>query len=216
MTRTSWRVFTVLALALGALSFAATSSAHDGHHDGHHGDKSHNEHHGDGNNFNYSTTLTSPDSGTCRNVWANDALKRTYTVHRSGDGSYTLTTRDRGTFTTVAGQSPEACDTSNTKHGATVTAGIQGRVGGFISGKVIGGTFNPNATCAATCDTTAFVSAFFGPTATRSCSIPQSCKYIYVYTAKDESLKYHVWIDAGRADSAGPLKTKDHGDIATA
>jgi hypothetical protein len=206
MTRITWRVFTVLALALGALSFAATSSAHDGHH----------EHHGDHNTFHYSTTLASPDTGTCQNTWANDALKRTYKVHRNHDGSYKLTAFDRGTFTTVAGQSPQACDTSNTKHGATVTAGIQGRIAGYISGKVIGGTFNPNATCTATCNRAAFLAAFFGPSAKFSCDIPQSCKYFYLYTSRDEALKYHHWIDAGRAGSTGPLKTTDRGDIATA
>jgi hypothetical protein len=213
MTRTTgWRVFTVLALALGALSFAATSSAHDGHH----GTRSHNEQRGDGNTFRYSTTLTSPDTGTCQNTWAKDALNRTYKVHRTEDGSYKLTAFDRGTFTTVAGQSPQACDKLNPKHGATVTAGIQGRIAGFISGKVIGGTFNPNATCTATCNRAAFLAAFFGPSAKFSCDIPQSCRYFWLYTVRDESLKYHVWIDAGRAGSTGPLETTDRGDIATA
>jgi hypothetical protein len=211
MTRTTWRIFTVLALALGALSFAATSSAHDGHH----GDRSHDERRGDGNTFRYATALTSVDTGTCQNTWANDALKRTYKVHRNDDGSYRLTVLDRGTFTTVAGQSPQACDKSSSKHGATVTAGIQGRVAGYISGKVIGGTFNANATCTVTCNRAAFLTAFFGAGAKFSCDIPQSCKYFYLYTSRDESLKYHVWIDAGRASSTGPLATTDRGDIAT-
>ena len=216
MTRTSWRVLSVLAQALGALTFVAASSAHDGHHDGDHHPKA-AEHQNDHNNWRYTTTLTSPDTGTCSdNVWANDALERTYIVHRSENGTYSLTARDHGTFTTVAGASPEACNTANEHHGMLVTAGIQGRIFGHITGKVIGGTFDPNATCASPCDRAAFLKAHFGSTAQNSCSIPQSCRYLYVYHSKDEALLYGTWIDRGHAGPTGPLETSDHGDIATA
>ena len=87
---------------------------------------------------------------------------------------------------------------------------------GYISGKVIGGTFNKNATCAAPCTRAAFLTAFFGPTAKYSCDLPQSCKYAYLYQSRDKALKYHHWLDAGRVGSTGPLKTVDRGDIATA
>jgi hypothetical protein len=250
MPRNSWHVLSVLALALGALTFATAASAHDGKHHGHHGnhhaksagfqlagksafkhddknafkqhDKGEQNHHNKGehkrndNNTRFTTTLTSPDTGTCQNVWANDVLQRTYIVHKSHDGTYSLTAFDRGTFTTVAGASPEACNTTNSHHGTVVTAGIQGRIFGFISGKVIGGTFDPNATCAAICDRAAFLSAHFGPTATNSCSVPQSCRYFYLYHAKDEALTSSTWIDRGKAGSTGPLETSDRGDIATA
>ena len=220
MTRNSWRVLSVLALALGALSFAATSSAGEGHHNGHHNGGHHAKsahHQSSHNNWRFTTMLTSTDTGTCdANVWANDVLKRTYIVHRSHDGTYSLTAFDRGTFTTVAGASPEACNTANMHHGLVVTAGIQGRIFGFISGKVIGGTFDPNATCAAICDRAAFLAAHFGPTATNSCTIPQSCRYVYVYHAKDQALTHSTWIDRGHAGPTGPLETSDRGDIATA
>ena len=221
MTRISWRVLSVLALALGALTFAATSSAHDGHHDGGHHDGDHHanpaDHQNNHNNWRFTTTRISPDTGTCSdNVWANDVLKRTYVVHRSGDGTYSLTAFDRGTFTTVAGASPEACNTANKHHGTVVTAAIQGRIFGFISGKVIGGTFDPNATCAANCDRDMFLAAHFGATATNSCSIPQSCRYLYVYHSKDKALTFGTWIDRGHAGPTGPLETSDRGDIATA
>jgi hypothetical protein len=220
MTRTTWRIFTVLALTLGALSFAATSSAHDGHHHGHHGDKKHVTKHNDrnkhGNTFRYSTTLTSPDSG-CAGTWANDTIKRTYIVKKNDDGSYRVTAFDRGAFTTVAGTSPQGCPTGdNPHHGSTVTAGITGKFGGFLTENITGGTFNPNATCAAVCDRAGFVASFFGASAQQSANTDQNVNYLYVFMSKDPSLKYHVWLDRGHAGSTGGLKTVDRGDIATA
>jgi hypothetical protein len=209
MTRTIRRVLPLLTLVLGALSFVAVAAADDGH-----GKGQHAKHHG--NTFHYRTTLTSEDTGTCgQQVWATDTLKRTYAVHRSESGTYTLTAYDRGTFLTSAAASPGACE-QHSKHGTVVTAGIKGRVIGYISGKVIGGTFNKNATCASPCTRAAFLTAFFGSTAKYSCDIPQSCKYAYLYTSRDAALKYHHWLDAGRAGSTGPLKTVNRGDIATA
>jgi hypothetical protein len=213
MTRTTWRVFTVLALALGALSFAATSSAHDGHD----GDTKHNERHGNSNPFRYTTTFTTPDHGCLDHVWANDTIKRTYVVKTNSDGSYRLTAFDRGTFTTVAGISPQGCPTGvdNTHHGATVTAGINGRVHGYLTENITGGTFNPNATCAAVCDRAAFLAAFFGASGQQN--LDKNMRYLFVFTSKDPSLKYHVWLDRGHAGAtAGSLKTVDRGDIATA
>jgi hypothetical protein len=209
----------MLALALGALSFAATSSAHDGHHDGHHGDKKHSEHskkHADRNTFRYTTTLTSPDSGCDGHTWANDTIKRTYVVKKNSDGSYRLTAFDRGTFVTVAGVSPQGCaNVENKHHGSTVTAGITGKFGGYLTQNITGGTFNPNATCAATCDRAAFVTAFFGASAQQN--LDKNMSYLYVFMSKDPSLKYHVWLDRGKAGStSGSLKTVDRGDIATA
>jgi hypothetical protein len=225
----------VLVLALGALAFAATSSAHDGHHngphdghyDGHHGEhgKKHDGHHGrhDTHGFSYSTMLTSPDSGCDGHTWANDTLKRGYRVHKNDDGSYTVVQFDRGSFVTLAGVSPQGCPGASTagnpQHGTVVTAGIKGRIDGFLKTKVTGGTFNPNATCSATaCDRATFIAAFFGTAAKSSCdqSVATDCKYVYVASSWDSTLKYHRWIDAGRADSTGPLKTYDRGDIATA
>jgi hypothetical protein len=130
-------------------------------------------------------------------------------------GGYTLTAFDRGTFVTSAAASPGACE-QDSKHGTVVTAGIKGHVIGYISGKVIGGTFNKTATCASPCTRAAFLTAFFGSTAKYSCDIPQSCRYAYLYQSRDAALKYHHWLDAGRAGSTGPLKTVDRGDIATA
>jgi hypothetical protein len=210
MARTSIRILTVLALALGALSFAAVSSAGDG---GDHKQKS--EHHG--NVWRFSTTLTSSDAGTCHvNDWNTEVIKRTYTVSKGDGGVYTVRIRDRGTFTTVAGDSPGKCETKG-RHGSVVTAGIKGRMGGLLSSQVLGSTtFNPNATCTATdCFRADFLTAFFGPTATYSCDTDQACKYVYGYHSKDPLLKYRFWLDAGVAKD-GVLKAVNRGDIATA
>jgi hypothetical protein len=216
MTRTSWRVFSVLALVLGALSFAATSSADDGHHDGEHSDTSHKEQHGQSGTFRYTTTLTSTDFGCGDHVWANDTIQRTYVVKKNDDGSYRVTAIDRGTFTTVAGTSPQGCpNVDNPHHGSAVTAGIQGKLAGYLTQSITGGTFNPNATCAAVCDRTGFVASFFGASAQQN--LDKNMNYLYVFMSKDPSLKYHVWLDRGHAGAtAGSLKTVDRGDIATA
>ena len=214
MTHLSRRLGAVLALLV--LSLCATAAAYAC--DGKRGEDSgvrgafHTMRHH--HNFKYTTTITSPDTGTCAdNVWANDVAKRTYFVHKNRDGSYRLTAFDRGTFTTVAGQSPEACNSANPKHGSTVTAGIQGHYGGFLSENITGGTFNPKATCEH-CTRAAFVAAFFGAAAKEN--LDKNVKYVYVYSSRSDALKYHTWVDKGYAGSTGGLKTSDRGDIATA
>lgn len=231
MTRSMWRVLSMMAVLVGTLSYTAAAYACDGSHPGDaakaadlqkhndskfadfkHGHHAKSDH---AKSFRFTTTLTSADSGTCAGAtWANDTLKRTYSVRPNSDGSYRLMAFDRGTFTTVAGKSPESCNTANTHHGTVVTAGITGHVGGFLSENITGGTFNPSATCATVCDRTAFVAAFFGASAQQN--LDKNVKYVYVYMAKDPSLAFHVWVDAGHAGSTGGLTTHDRGDIATA
>ena len=58
------------------------------------------------------------------------------------DGSYTLTRRDKGAFTTIGGASPGSCDTTG-NHGTTVAAGVKGKMAGYIRGKVTGGGGTP-------------------------------------------------------------------------
>jgi hypothetical protein len=208
------------ALLVGALACTAAAYACDG---GHHNDgkkqgvKGENvAFHQHGSVFRYTTNLTSPDSGCDAHVWANDTIKRTYIVKKNDDGSYRLTAFDRGAFTTVAGASPQGCaSVDNTHHGATVTAGIAGKFGGFLTENITGGTLNTTATCAAVCDRAAFVASFFGASAQQN--LGQNVNYLYVFMSKDPSLKYHVWLDRGHAGAtAGSLKTVDRGDIATA
>jgi hypothetical protein len=144
--------------------------------------------------------------------------KRTFSVHKNQDGSYTLLRRDRGTFLTNAGQSPGACETKG-RHGSTVVAGVKGRFHGYLVGKVTGGTYNPAATCTAPdCGfTDVWIAAFFGPSATFSCfENSKSCRFDFEYTAlKHQSLKFRHWYDKG--SGAGTfLKERFRGDIANA
>jgi hypothetical protein len=215
MTKSIRRALAVCALLLGVLSLTAAAYACDG---GHRNDlrATNVAFHQHRDAFRYTTTLTSPDTGCGGHVWANDTIKRTYVVKKKENGSYRLTAFDRGTFTTVAGVSPQGCPgVENTHHGSTVAAGVQGHLGGYLSENITGGTLNRTATCAAVCDRTAFVAAFFGASAQQH--LDTNVNYFFVFMSKDPSLKYHLWLDRGHAGAtAGSLKTVDRGDIATA
>ena len=205
------KVITTLALTFAALALSATALANgDGRE--HHGNK-----HGKSGHAKLTFAVTTTDNGTCGSPWATDTIKRTYVVKKHKDGSYTLTRFDRGSFVTLAGKSPGACDTTGT-HGQTVKAGVQGRVRGFLRGTVTGGTFDKNATCtAADCGERAvFLKAFFGPAAQFSCDTNSAdCKFNYTYKAKKQGLLFHHWQDKGTG--AGTLGTEEfNGDIADA
>ena len=113
---------------------------------------------------------TSTDSGTCGNDWANDTFDRHFhvTTTPNSDGSYTVIEQfKRGSFITIAGPSPGACQ-SGSNNGELVGADIAGDFQGKFTVIVRGGTFSPTANCTiSTCNTTAgFVSVVFGPSAT--------------------------------------------------
>src|SRR3954466_805179 len=191
-------------LLLAALALAATGLADPGHGKS----KGHGKHSKAG-----PYNVVTDDNGSCGNPWAVDTEKRTFTVHKNHDGSYTLLRRDRGTFTTNAGQSPGACETTK-HHGHTVLAGKKGRFHGYLQGRVTGGTFNPNATCPADCGfTDVWIATFFGPSATFSCNGNSAdCKFNYQYHARHQGLKFHHWYDKGKG--AGTLlQERFHGDI---
>ena len=191
----------LLMLGLASMSLTAAAIADPGDHG-----KSKAEHH------QYTYTLTTTDGSSCgvAQPWANDVIVRTFLVKRNDDGTYRLTSRDRGTFTTLGTLSPGKCDPTG-KHGSTVPAGIKGKLEGYFVRTVSGGTFNPNAPCTGDCgDSKVFVAAYFGPAATVSCGA--SCKYNFEYTAAHhQKLKYRHWQDKGDATNE-----EFHGDIATA
>jgi hypothetical protein len=115
-------------------------------------------------------TTSSPDSGTCGNDWATDTFDRYFhvTTTPNADNTYTVVEQfKRGSFLTLAGQSPGACDPRGTA-GGTVAPGISGDMQGKFNIVVSGGLFNPNAECTTlNCGTTAgFVATVFGATAT--------------------------------------------------
>src|SRR5712692_2998047 len=74
----------------------------------------------------------SPDSGTCRNFWADDTYNRHFTVFQDkNDGSLLVVEQFKdGSFVTTAGPSPGACDPANTP--GTVAAGITGTLHGYF------------------------------------------------------------------------------------
>ena len=163
-------------------------------------------------------STVSEDHGSCSNVWAADTLQRTLLVKKRNDGGFRVTRRDRGTFLTMAGRSPGACDTTG-NHGHLIVAGVKGKVEGFLRGTVTGGTFNPEATCDAACasKTSTLIAAFFGAGATFSCNTTSTdCKFNFNYTAKasgNPKLLFRHWQDKGKG-AGSMLKEEFSGDIA--
>jgi hypothetical protein len=199
---------TLAVTAVAALSLAATGVADPGK------DKKAKKH------GKYTFTVTTTDLGSCGQPWATDVVRRTFQVKKNKDGSYTLTRRDRGAFTTTGGPSPGSCDTTG-NHGATVVAGVKGKLVGYIRGTVTGGTFNPNATCTGPdCGfTDVFITTFFGSGAEFSCFTNSAdCKFNFNYTAPAKSnppLRFRHWQDKGKG-AGTMLKEEFSGDIATA
>ena len=149
----------------------------------------------------------SGDSGTCGPDWANDTYQRQFTVKSAGAGTWSVKEAFLdGDFVTIGPSSPGACEGTQA-HGLLVTPGIKGEFGGFLSGAVIGGTYNSNGcdTEPTTCNTTAgFIAAVFGPAAVYNVTT-----FSFHYTAKGEDLLFHHWVNAS-ADLGG-----NRGDIAT-
>jgi hypothetical protein len=147
----------------------------------------------------FSATVVVTDHGSCGNAWATDTSKRTWSVKKNKDGTFRVGRTDHGTFVTLAGQSPGACETKG-KHGHLLSAGINGKFQGYLRGTVSNGTFNPTATCTAACvgDTTVFISTFFGSGAQFTCSLGYAgCKFNFQYSSPDKTLKFHHWQDRG-------------------
>ena len=196
------RIVIPLLLLAGALALAAAGLADPG--GGGKGKKNgHNR---------FSAQIVVTDHGTCMNAWATDTSTRTWSVKKNKNGTFRVSRRDKGTFVTLAGQSPGACETT-AKHGHTVTAGVHGKFRGYLSGNVSGGTFNPNATCNAACigDTPTFIAAFF-PGGTFTCSHGfAGCKFNFEYSSPDKPLTFHHWQHKG----TNGVSEKFVGDIAT-
>src|SRR6266851_6443882 len=73
----------------------------------------------------------SPDSGTCRPVWANDTYMRVFDAATTPTGgTYTVTeTFIAGRFVTVAGSSPGACE-GGSNNGGMIEDGVTGSFNG--------------------------------------------------------------------------------------
>ena len=147
----------------------------------------------------FTATVVVTDHGSCGNAWATDTSTRKWSVKKNNDGTFRVGRTDKGTFVTLAGQSPGACETKG-NHGHLVNAGINGKFRGYLRGTVSNGTFNPTATCAAACigDTSVFISTFFGSGAQFTCSLGYAgCKFNFEYSSPDKTLKFHHWQDRG-------------------
>lgn len=161
------------------------------------------------------------DNGSCAPPpgaeWADLTLNRTYDVHQNHDGTFRVRSENKGTLVTRNAQSPGKCETTDTHHGSAIVAGITGKVHGFLEGTVTGGTYNPSATCPTECTTTAFITAFFGPSAHFTCFNGfAGCRFSFKYSADrhphhQPALLFHHWSDEGLNGTSETFK----GDIAT-
>ena len=97
-----------------------------------------------GGHNRYSAQIVVDDHGTCGNKWAKDTSNRTWTVKKSQNGTFRVTRKDKGTFVTMAGKSPGACDTTG-KHGSLVNAGIKGKFRGYLPPERLRGTVGEGA-----------------------------------------------------------------------
>ncbi len=153
---------------------------------------------------------TSLDGGTCGQPWATDTFNCEFMVKDNKDGSFQVREEFKdGTFVTTGPASPGACETTDTRHGTIVRAGVTGSFHGDLEGVVTGGTYNPNA-CSASpspCTTTlGFIGATF-PGGTFSVTT-----FRFHYAAGGQGLIYHEWTDESNKDPNGPEVFK--GDIA--
>jgi hypothetical protein len=184
------RWFTISALIVGALALAAGGVADPGPH----GKRKHPA--------KFTFVMANTDDGSCGVEWATLQEKRTFRVKDNGDGTFRVWRFDRGTFTTTGPASPGACETTK-PHGTLVHAGVKGKFHGWLVGTVSGGTYNPNAVCAAPAAecgfTDVFIATHFGPTATFSCfENSTDCRFTFSYSAPKQGLRLHHWRDWGR------------------
>jgi hypothetical protein len=181
----------IIAFAIAALALVGTSTAFAGH-----GKVTPNA---SGTFFDGPYTAATADSGTCGNNWALDLFVRQFKVKlpANGDGSYTVTENfTKGHFNGFDGQSPGACEASG--HGAHINEGVAGTFHGTETGKVTGGTFDPNGKCVKTaedgydqCNTSGWIAGFFGNGAAFN---PDT--FNFQYKANNPNLLVSAWTNA--------------------
>jgi hypothetical protein len=207
------RWLSIAVLLLAALTFAAMAAADDDH-----AKRKGAQHANRGHTTRFTFTFTNTDNGSCGVPWATLQEKRTFVVKENNDGTFRLFRFDRGTFTTIGGTSPGACDTTG-QHGHTVVPGVSGRFGGYLVGTVKATSFNPNAPCAspAVCATRSGFLATYFTNAEYSCDQNSTdCKFNFNYTAaKGQTLLFRHWQDKGKG-AGTQLQEEFKGDIATA
>ena len=142
----------------------------------------------------------STDSGTCGPDWAIDTFDRDYTI----SAGQVVEQFKNGTFTTIGGPSPGACETASGPlgNGHMVAPGVTGKMQGTFVITITGGVYNPNASCTATtCQNTAgVIQTYFGTAASGNVT-----SFFDHYSAGNDG----EWKNAS-ADRGG-----NHGDIYT-
>ena len=145
------------------------------------------------------------DEGTCGN-WAIDTFERSFNLVQHPDGTLSFTTKDAGTFVTLAGQSPDACDPSSDHPDGHIDAGITGHVNGshLVSG-IRAPNYNPHGCDNGACQTCGdwAVNVLGAPDIT-----VDSDTFIAEYVADpNQNLAQTAW------HNASPQYGGNHGDI---
>jgi hypothetical protein len=140
------------------------------------------------------------DSGFCGNDWANDDLTATFVVAPQSDGSFQVSEVMKGSFTTVAGQSPNDCSVS-------IDAGIHGSLyGDYVVPVAAGADFNPTATldnstaCGIVCTSDKFFGAFFS----KSSGYTNSTTYAWAFHYTTPGDAHGHWADTDHTTSLDP------------
>jgi hypothetical protein len=155
----------------------------------------------------------STDSGTCGPDWANDTFNRDFTVRSNGDGTYSVVEQFKnGSFVTMSGASPAACDATYSNHGTTINGGVTGSMHGYFIVSNVGMQTSTSPNCDATnpsnttCDTATFIDTHFLPCYGTTCNVTTFFDH---YAAGGQSLIYNEW------KNASPDRGGNSGDIAS-
>jgi hypothetical protein len=158
------------------------------------------------------------DFGTCLNTWADMNVKTTYYVKKASGGVTQVQFDLTGSVTSIAGQSPGACN-DGTDNGSTVKDGIKGKMVQNFYIEVTGGKFNSKAKCDDACATDymfggvqTFVDTFFKGTPTWAFSATKLAHEIV--TSTDKKLCSKKWevlynpADGTLSEVSGDIATK--------
>ena len=154
---------------------------------------------------------SSPDSGTCGNDWASDTFQRHFTVFNRAGSVVVVEQFKDGSFTTIAGPSPGACETSPA--GSTVAAGVTGSFRGYFIISIAFGQSSTDPNCVsgmpfAPCTTAGFINSHFA-----GCTYPSApCEvttFLFTYAAADQGLIERAWKNASldRGGNNGDIRS---------
>jgi hypothetical protein len=157
----------------------------------------------------------SPDSGTCGNLWAEDAYDRHFTVRANHDGTHTVVQQFKnGSFVTnpPTQPSPGACDPDEGP--GTVNPGISGNMHGYFIISNVGPQTSNSPFCDAVlmtnanCTTATFINTHFAPCYPFACTVTT---FAFHYSAGNQGLVQHSWKNASadRGGNRGDIRSAD-------